>query len=134
MSKVLAKVMKSTSCENCRKCLVDDTSQETANNHLFREHQKADSLLDLPYLSRNIERYFNRLEFIFQRLSSLTPAHNKKFKRQFLINADHVMVPDEHCFKTTSTIISVFLSSRLNLRLHSYQPHKALKAASKSLV
>lgn len=135
MSKILSCVLKTISCEVCKKILVDDTSQETANNRLFREHQNIIySSFDLPYLSRNIERYFNRLEFIFQSVSSLIPVQSQNFKKTFLINADNVLVPYEHCYSTSSKIITTYLTARLKLRLHSYMPHKAIKHSSKSLI
>lgn len=135
MCKILIKVLNSISCKDCKKILIDDEMRETADNRLLREQKMGNfQYAELFYLSRNVERYFCRLEFIFQKLSLQLPAHHPTFASTFIMNANEVLVPEEHCITTTAKIISMFIAERLKLSLHRYMPHKALKSASKSLV
>jgi Transposase protein len=134
MAKILTKAMKSIECVTCQERLIDMDKNENAHNQWLKEKQEVHGEhQNLLYPSRDMMRYFLRLEFVFQQLSKVKTAHDLSFLQDFITNANDALVPDEHCFTSTSKLIITFIRGRLRLKLVCHLPHKALKHASKSL-
>jgi hypothetical protein len=126
-------------CRSCQNHLIDDSELKPAQSELLELRNVIENFSygtgELKHRpSADLMTFFLRLEFIFQKLQKCAKMESNKFKITFMENASQVFLPNEHCYSTTTTIISHFLENRRHIVLHKYLPHKSLKNASKSLI
>lgn len=129
----LNKILVALKCNFCKENLIAGQDDEISANELFTLREK-NSLGPKSFQPSNgLWKFFKKMEFIFQRLCLMKTPDDKDFTEIFIINANNVLVANEHCIKTTSMLIFLFIKERLKLKLHHYMPHKRLQFASKSL-
>lgn len=134
VAKILSKSISSIKCVECLSSMIDSENIETTRSRLFDLKQNANREKTMAVKpSKSLWDYFLKLEFIFKRLCEITAASDASFSTSFNESASEVLVPYEHCYSTTSKILSLFLSERLKLNLHCYLPHKSVKHSSRSL-
>lgn len=134
VAKMLLKLKSSVKCVECQSSMIDSENIETTRSRLFDLKQNANREKTMAIKpSRSLWDYFLKLEFIFKRLCESTAASDASFSLNFNESANDLLVPNEHCYATTSKIISLFLKERLKLKLQCYLPHKSVKHSSRSL-
>lgn len=134
VTNLLSKFLPKIKCVGCKENLTA-RDYEISVNKLFtlREKNNPDPESNQNQPSHALWKFFMQMEFVFKRLCEKIPPDNKDFEEIFIISADKLLFSNEHCFKSTSIIISMFIKERLKLKLHQYMPHKRLQYASKSI-
>lgn len=134
MATLLNKILISLTCNTCRNNMTASEGNEVSANELFllKEKHGSDSKSHQP--SHGLWKFFMMLEYVFQNLCKVKSPDDTQFVDFFINSAIKILVPNEHCYKTSSMIISNFVKERRKMKLHQYMPHKRMQYASKSLI
>lgn len=139
VTKFMNTLFNSFDCKKCKIDFVDKSESSTFGAELFAIRQQTaiethDKEYAIEKLSRDVMIFLMRLEFLYQELKKIIPIDCEKFERIFLINAERLFFPNEHCMKITKKIIEKFIKERRKQALHKYFLHKSNTFASKSLI
>lgn len=132
VTKMLNKILGSLKCNICKENLTARGNEVTANE-LFRLKEENSLIPKSHQPSQGLWKYFMLLEYVFKRLCLIKSIDHKEFAEVYMVSANKILVPNEHCFKTSIIIISIFIKERRKMQLYQYLPHKRLQYASKSL-
>lgn len=132
MVNVLSKILIFLKCNMCKENLTTG-GDEISANELFCLKEENSHTPKSYQPSHSLWKFFMLLEFVFKRLCEIKKPDDKHFREIFMSSASKILVPNEHCYKTTTTIISSFIKERQKMQFHEYMPHKRLQYASKSL-